>query len=86
MTSFFSPKGRMSVSRPLALTLNTLNMLAPTLLILAVILVLSAKFSSGSQAVKDLLTTYAIILTAAALIIRVGWGIAIRTIKKRTQQ
>ena len=83
MQSFFSPKGRLSVSRGLAMTMNTLNVLSPTLLLLAVFLIGAAKFGDHPVEMRKLLTQYAAILVAAALITRVLWGVSIRKIKRR---
>jgi cadmium resistance protein CadD (predicted permease) len=73
----------MSVSKPVALTLNTLNILAPTLLLLAVILVLAAKFSNEPPEVKNVLNTFAVILVPIAIAARILWGIAIRNIRRQ---
>ena len=83
---FFSPKGHMSVSRPLAVIMNTLNILAPTLLLVAVTLVIISTFGDNSFEINQLFTTYAAILVVTALIIRIIWGVTIRTIQKRTKQ
>ena len=83
MPSFFSPKGRLSVSRPLAITMNTLNALAPTLLVVALVLSLSARLGNHPFEVHRLLVQYAAILVVASLIIRISWGIFIHRIKKQ---
>ena len=83
---FFSPKGHMSVSRPLAVTMNTLNILAPALLLVAVTLAIISTFGDNSFAINQLLTIYTAILMVIALIIRIIWGVTIRTIQKRTKQ
>ncbi len=82
---FFSPKGRMSVSRPLAMTMNTLNILAPALLLLAVALAILAKFGETSFETSQLMTKYAVILVVASLVIRIIWGTTIRLIRKRSK-
>jgi hypothetical protein len=83
MQSFFSPKGRLSVSRWLAMTMNTLNVLSPALLLLAVFLLGAAKFGDHAIVMRQLLTQYAAILVAAGLITRVLWGVCIQKIKRR---
>jgi hypothetical protein len=83
MQSFFSPKGRLSVSRRLAMTMNTLNVLSPTLLLLAVFLIGAAKFGDHPIVMRQLLTQYAAILVGAGLITRVLWGVCIQKIKRR---
>ena len=82
---FFSPKGRMKVSHPLALTMNTLNVLAPSLLLVAVTLAIISKFGGNSFELNQLFTIYAAILVVMAIIIRIIWGATIRTIQKRMQ-
>jgi hypothetical protein len=85
MRSFFSPKGRLTVSRPLAHVINTLNLLTPTLLFTAVILLLCSKFGDHGHAVRQFLVQYAAVLVGASLVIRVVWGVAIRVIRNRTE-
>ncbi len=75
----------MSVSRTLAITMNTLNILAPALLLVAVTLAIISKFGGNSFELNQLLTIYAAILVVMAIIIRIIWGATIRTIQKRTQ-
>jgi hypothetical protein len=81
MPSFFSPKGRMHVSRPLAYTLNSLNMLAPVLMIIAVGMLAYAKFGELAFELRQLLIHSAAALIAASLVIRILWGMAIRHLK-----
>ncbi len=84
MRSFFSPKSRLKVARPLALFMNTLNLLGPALLLTALILLGAAQFGDWPPTVRNLLTAYAASLIAVALAIRIGWGIGIRCIARRT--
>ena len=82
--SFFSRKGRLTVSRPLAVTMNTLNLLAPVLLFASMILAGSAKFGSFSMEMKQLLLRYAAVAVVVSLAIRVVWGVGIRVIRRRS--
>jgi membrane protein implicated in regulation of membrane protease activity len=86
MRTIFSPKSRLTVSRPLALFMNTLNMLAPALLLLAFGLAATAKLGDLSTETQTLMIHYALILVIAALIIRVLWGGSIRLLRRRTQK
>ena len=79
---FFSPKSRMQVSRPVALSLNTLNILAPVLMLAAVIAVVIARFGGYSPDINHLLLKYAAILIAFSIFIRIVWGVFIHIIKK----
>jgi hypothetical protein len=81
MISFFSPKGRLSVSRHVAVTMNTLNVLAPSLLLLSLILVATAKLGDLPFEMRQLLTQYAIGLAVTALLLRVLWGLGIRVLR-----
>ena len=85
MKTFFSPKSRLTVSRPLALFMNTLNMLAPALLLLALGLAATAKLGDFPTETQKLMIHYGLILVIAALIIRLLWGGSIRLLKRRTQ-
>ncbi len=82
---FFSPSGRMSVSRPLATAMNTLNVLAPALLLVAVAIALIGKFGGISLELRQLMTKYSAILIVTALLIRIIWGFSIRIIQRRSQ-
>ena len=82
--SFFSPKGRLTVSRPLAITMNTLNLLAPVLLLAAIILAASAKFGSFPLEIKKLLLSYSAVAVVVSLAIRIIWGVCIRIIRRHT--
>lgn len=81
-TYFFSPKSRMRVSRPVALSLNTLNMLAPILLLGAVVAAIIARFGGYSPDINRLLLKYAAILVVLSIFIRIIWGVFIHMIKK----
>jgi hypothetical protein len=83
MQSFFSPRSKCIVSRPVALTLNTANLLGPTLLFLALILLGVASWGDWAPEEKHVLVNLAGILIAVALIIRIAWGIAISIIRRR---
>ena len=83
-TFFFSPKARLTVSRRLAITMNTLNLLAPTLLFVALILAAVSKLGDHPTEVKRLLLQYAAVAVIAALVIRVIWGLGIRLARKRS--
>ena len=86
MRTFFSPKSRLTVTRPLALFMNTLNMLAPALLLLALGLAATAKLGDFSTETQKLMIHYALILFIAALIIRILWGSTIRILRRRMQK
>ncbi len=81
---FFSPKGRLTVSRPLAMVMNTLNLLAPALLLAALILAAVAKLGDHAAELRRLLLQMAAIAVIAALLIRVIWGIGIRIVRRRS--
>ncbi len=81
--SFFSRKGRLTVSRPLAITMNTLNILAPALLLTAIILAGCAKFGSFPREIRTLLLRYSAIAVVISLTIRVAWGVGIRVLRRR---
>ena len=81
---FFSPKGRLTVSRPLAMVMNTLNLLAPALLLAALILAAVAKLGDHAAELRRLLLQMAAIAVIAALLIRVIWGIGIRMVRRRS--
>jgi hypothetical protein len=83
MTIFFSPRSRMTVSRPLAIAANTLNLLGPALLLLGAILLGLARFADLPRAGRTGLTTYASALILAAIAIRIVWGIIIRIVRRQ---
>jgi len=75
----------MNVSRPVALAMNTLNILAPVLLLVAVVIAAIARFGNGSPELNRLLTEYAMILTAISIVLRITWGTCLRLIRKRSK-
>ena len=83
MSLLFGPKKRMRTSRPLAVALNVLNILAPVLLALAVALISLTKVRDCAPAVHRLLILWAAALVAAALAMRVVWAICIRMIRRQ---
>ena len=83
MSAFFSPKGRVSVPRRLAVILNTGNILAPTLLFLAVILVATGAIGEFPPAIRQLLVQYAAVLVLLSFAIRIVWGICIHVLRRR---
>jgi hypothetical protein len=66
--------------------MNTLNMLAPALLLLALGLAATAKLGDFSTETQTLMIHYALILVIAALIIRILWGGSIRFLRRRTKK
>ena len=66
--------------------MNTLNMLAPALLLLALGLAATAKLGDFSTETQKLMIHYGLILVIAALIIRILWGGSIRLLRRRTQK
>ncbi len=85
MHAFFSRKSKLQVSRPVALTLNTLNLLGPTMLLTALILLGVASFGQWSQEEHRWLFSAAGILIAIALLVRFLWGGAIFYLQRRTR-
>lgn len=83
MSFFFRAKGHVTVNRPTALVLNSMNVLCPTLLLLAVALLVFAPSSETSPEVRKLLILYAAMLVTASLVIRIVWGLCIRAIRRR---
>ena len=73
----------MQVPRPVAVSLNTLNILAPVLLLMAVITAAIARFGNNPPEVNRLLLIYSAILVVCSIVIRIIWGILIHLIKKR---
>jgi hypothetical protein len=86
MNSFFSPKSRIRTSKPLAILMNTLNLLGPALLLCAVCLVLFAQFSNQLTEQRQALLIAASLLVAASLFIRLAWGISIRLIAAKARR
>lgn len=80
---FFRATSRILVSRPLAACMNTLNMLGPVLLLCAMLLMLFAHFGNHPDDIRHALLQTAAALVAAALVIRIGWGLGIRLIASR---
>jgi hypothetical protein len=80
--SFFSPKGRMNTSRPAALLLNTMNMLGPALLLVAVGLLLTSWTRSDHKEVAATMNQWAGALVMLALLVRVIWGLAIWRLRR----
>ena len=74
------------VSKPVARTLNTANLLGPTLLFIALILLGVAAWGDWQPEEKTFFVTTAGILIALALLIRIAWGIAIAVIRRRTAE
>ena len=81
--SFFSRKGRMQTSRPLASLLNTMNMLGPFLLLGAVVLLLTSWWKVDDPQLDDVMNRWAVGLSIAALLLRVVWGLAIWRIRRK---
>ena len=73
----------MRVSRPAAISLNVLNILAPVLLGLAVVLIVAAKIGENTAAIHRLLIQWAACLVAAALAARIVWAVCIRIVRKK---
>ena len=83
MQAFFSPRSKCIVSRPVARILNTANLLGPVLLFLALILLGTSAWGDWTAEEKSFLVTTAGLMIAAALMIRIIWGIAIAIIRRR---
>lgn len=83
MNAFFSPKSRISVSKPVALLMNTLNLLGPALLLCAVILLGISHFGHFLPELNHVFMIAAALLIAGALIIRIAWGITVRILVAR---
>ncbi len=83
MQAFFSRRSKMTVSRPVAHTLNTLNILGPVLLFLATLLLGSSAIRDWPHEEKQFLIGLAALLIAAALLIRIIWGIAISVVRRK---
>ncbi|MFU8780760.1 MAG: hypothetical protein ACNA71_07010 [Kiritimatiellia bacterium] len=71
------------MSRPVALILNTANLLGPALLFLALILLGVTAWGDWSSEEKGYLVTRAGILIASALLIRLIWGISVAIIRRK---
>ena len=83
MQPFFSTKAKRRTSRPIAYTLNTLNLLGPVLLALAVVLLGMAGCGAWQPAERHWLSLAAVLRVTAALCIRLIWGLAIYRIRKK---
>jgi len=66
------------------MVMNTLNLLAPALLLAALILAAVAKLGDHAAELRRLLLQMAAIAVIAALLIRVIWGIGIRIVRRRS--
>lgn len=82
MQAFFSPHSKRRVSKPLAYTLNTLNILGPVMLFVALILLGVATFGDWPPEEDRFLVSAAGILVVTALILRIIWGIAIARVRR----
>ncbi len=83
---FFRPTSRLHVTRPVATTMNTLNMLGPALLLVALLMILFAQFDDVPDELHQWFLSRAVLLVAVALGIRIAWGIVIRIIISRQQK
>ncbi len=83
MQAFFSRRSKVTVSRPLARTLNTLNILGPVLLFLAVLLLGISAMGDWPHEEKQFFMGLAALLIAAALLIRIIWGIAVAIVRRK---
>lgn len=82
MQAFFSPHSKRRVCKPLAYTLNTLNLLGPVLLFVALILLGVATFGDWLPEEDRLLVSAAGILIVASLTLRVIWGIGVARVRR----
>ncbi len=80
---FFRPTSRLHVTRPVAITMNTLNMLGPGLMLCALLLIMFAQFGDHPDELHQWFLRHAIILVVLALGIRIAWGIVIRFMVSR---
>lgn len=85
MNAFFSPKSRIQASKPLARLMNTLNLLGPALLLCAMLLLGWAEFGDHLPAQQQTLLAGAAVLVAAAVVIRIAWGIGVRYIAAKAK-
>lgn len=86
MRSFFRPNSRMTVTRGQAMILNSLNILAPALLFLAIVLAGARALGGFSPEMRQLLLQYAAILVLLALLTRMGWGAAVLFLRRRRRR
>jgi len=82
MGAFLRSKGRLTVSRRQATVLNTLNLLAPTLLGLTVLLAIAAKVGGFAAETRQALNRCAVGLILVAVLVRVGWGICVFVLRR----
>ena len=75
--SFFARKGRMQTSRSVALVLNTMNMLGPVLLVVAVALLLTSWAQLDDPQLDAAVNRWALGLIGGAMALRIMWGVAI---------
>ena len=81
--SFFARKGRMQTSRSVALVLNTMNMLGPVLLVVAVALLLTSWAQLDDPQLDDAVNRWALGLIVGALALRIIWGVAIWRLRRK---
>ncbi len=79
----FRPSSRLKVPQWVARLMNSLNMLGPALMLLAIAAGFTARFGEFSPAETRLLLSFSGALVVAALVIRIGWGIAVRMLYRR---
>lgn len=83
MHYFFRPKSKLVVPLWLARLMNTLNLLAPVLLLMAVAVGFSARLGGLDDVQQQWLLRASLILALVALVIRVGWGVTVRILYRR---
>lgn len=84
MSIFFPRKRRFFVPRRTALALNALNLLAPVLLAVAVLLIGSTKVGACPPALRDTAMRWGAFLVLGALAVRLVWAVGIRLARKHT--
>jgi hypothetical protein len=65
--------------------MNTLNLLAPALLFVAVVLVTTGAIGDFPPAIQRLLVRYAAALVLLALLTRLVWGICVHVLRRRAK-
>jgi hypothetical protein len=80
--SFFSRKGRVRTSPLVARTLNTLNILAPILLLTTIGLLIGAGCTKQEPELQQRCAQWAIACFSLAMALRLAWGISIRTLRR----
>jgi len=83
MHFIFRPQSKLAVPRGLARLMNTLNMLGPILLLVAIGVGFTARFGGLDATVRQWLLQASIVLVISALVIRIAWGIAVRILYRR---